>query len=330
MPKKLVSFGSLLVLVCSAIFVVNQTAQVVSLANTISPALGRVVLCVLLTIYAVALLVPVALLIRLPRSMIPPTDEQSPQYQTYLRRLGVRLAGNPLLTCAGSLDDRASVESALNVLDAKADEVVKRAASALFVSTAVSQNGKLDALMVLVAQTRLIWQVAHIYNQRPNPRDLWRLYPDVGAAIFAANAIEDMDIGAQIAPVIQQAALHLSALHAASLVPWVGQAADKMTDIVINAVVDGTANAYLTLRVGIVCRSYCRSITALDRKKARRNVSIVAASMLGSIVSASAASVVKAILAGAMKAGQSGAESAVTRLRRTSSRLNPFKAASDE
>jgi len=99
---------------------------------------------------------------------------------------------------------------------------------------------------------------------------------------------------------------------------------------VIDAVVDGTANAYLTLRVGIVCQSYCRSITAVDSRQARRNASIAAASMLGSIVSTSAASVAKAIVAGAMKAGQSGAESAVTRLRRTGSKLNPFKAASDE
>lgn len=330
MLRKLVLFGSLLVLVCSTIFVINQTAQVVALANTISPALGRIVLGALLTVYAVVILVPVVLFIRLPKSMSPPADEQSPEYQTYLRRLGGRLAGNRNLMGAGSLNDRSSIESAMIILDAKADEVIKRAASTLFVSTAVSQNGKLDALMVLAAQTRLIWQVAHIYNQRPTPQDFGRLYANVGAAVFAANAIEDADIGAQIAPVIHQAVLHLSGLHVASLVPWVGQAADKLTDIVMDAVVEGTANAYLTLRVGIVCRSYCRSITSIDRREARRNASIAAAAMLGSIVSASGSSVFKAIVAATMKAGQSGVESAVTRLRGTGSKLNPFKAASDE
>jgi hypothetical protein len=323
-------FIGLFVLVCSTIFIINQTAQVVSLANTVSPTLARIVLIGLLTIYAAVILVPVVLFIRLPRPMSPPEDEQSLEYQTYLRRLGGRLTGNPHLMDAGSLNDRASIESAMKVLDAKADEVIKRAASILFVSTAVSQNGKLDALMVLTAQTRLIWQVAHIYNQRPNPRDFGRLYASVGAAIFAANALEDTDIGTQIAPVIHQAALHLSGLHVASLVPWVGQAADKVTDIAIDAVVEGTANAYLTLRVGIVCRSYCRSITAVDSREARRNASIAAASMLGLIVSASAASVIKAIVASAMKAGQSRAQSAVTRLRGTGSKLNPFKAAPEE
>jgi len=338
---KLVILGSLLVLVCSTIFVVNQTAQVVSLATTISPALGRVVLCALLAVYAVAVLVPAALLIRLPKPMIPPADEQSPQYQTYLRRLGARLAGNPYLIGAGSLSDRASIESALKVLDAKADEIVKRAASTLFVSTAVSQNGKLDGLMVLAAQTRLVWQVAHIYNQRPTPRDFGRLYANVGAAIFAASALEDMDIGAQVAPVISVAAGHLAGLHLASLVPFVGQVADKVADLVINSVVEGTANAYLTLRVGIICRTYCRATTAVDKMKTRRNASIAAASMLGSIVSGSLAGVIKPIAAAAaeagqsgvgsaasaaMRAGQSGVESTASGLRWAASKLNPIKA----
>ena len=330
MPKKLMVFVSLFVLVCSTIFIINQTAQVVLLANTVSPTLARIVLVGLLTVYALVILVSVVLFIQLPKPMSPPADEQSSEYQAYLRRLGGRLADNPHLMGVSSLNDRASIESAMKVLDAKADEVIKRAASILFVSTAVSQNGKLDALMVLAAQTRLIWQVAHIYNQRPNPRDFGRLYANVGAAVFAANAIEDMDIGAQVAPVIHQAIVHLSGLHVASLVPWVGQAADKLTDIVMDAVVEGTANAYLTLRVGIVCRSYCRSITAVNSREARRNASIAAAAMLGSIVSASGASVIKAIVAAAMKAGQSGVESAVTRLRGTGSKLNPFKAAPEE
>jgi len=310
MLKKLVVFGSLFVLVCSTIFIINQTAQVVSLANMVSPALGRIVLGGLLIVYVVVILVPVALFIRMPKPMIPPADEQSPGYQTYLHRLGASLAGNPHLIGAGLLSDRASIESALKVLDAKADQVVKRTASTLFVSTAVSQNGKPDALMVLAAQTRLIWQVAHLYNQRPTPRDFGRLYANVGAAIFAANALEDIDIGAQIAPVISVAASHLAGLHVASLVPVVGQAADKVADLVINSVVEGTANAYLTLRVGIISQTYCRSITAVDKRKARRTASIAAASMLGSIVSGSLAGVIKPIATAAAEAGHSAIGSA--------------------
>jgi hypothetical protein len=60
--------------------VINQTTQVVLLANTVNPVLGRVVLGVLLAVYAAVVLVPVVLFIRLPKTMGPPADEQSSEY----------------------------------------------------------------------------------------------------------------------------------------------------------------------------------------------------------------------------------------------------------
>ena len=61
-----------LVLVVAAVFVVNQTAQVVALASTVSPAFGRAVLIALLCVYAGVVLVPVVLFFRLPRALARP------------------------------------------------------------------------------------------------------------------------------------------------------------------------------------------------------------------------------------------------------------------
>lgn len=326
MWKKAVVLGSSVLVVISATFVVNETAQIVSLANTISPTLGRVVLGSLMALYGAVIIVPVALFICTPKPISPPPDEKGPDYQTYLRRLAGRLVNNPNLTGTVALNDRTQIEAALRLLDSKADEVIKKSASILFVSTAVSQSGRLDALMVLVEQTRLVWRLAHIYDQRPAPRDFVRLYANVGAGIFAASSLEDMDICARIAPVIHQAVAHLSILHVASVVPGVGQAADKVTDIVLNAVVDGTANAYLTLRVGIMCQIYCRSITIVDRTIARRNASVAAAAMLGSVVGTTAAGVIKAIIAAAGETSGVAVQSAVSGVRAAATKLNPFGA----
>ncbi len=317
MWKRLVTVFTLLVFVFATTFIVNQTAQVVSLANTVSPVLGKIVLIGLLVVYAAVILVPVALLLLLPKPIIPPPDEQSVEYQTYLRRLGARLAANPELIDAGPLNDRISIESALKILDAKADGIIKKTASTLFVTTAVSQNGSLDAIMVLAEQARLIWRVAHIYNQRPAPQEFGSLYANVGATVFAASQLEDLDVREQIEPVIRAAV----GGGVASFVPGLAEVAS----IVMNAVLDGTANAYLTLRVGIICQTYCRSMTAIDRKTARRNSSLAAASMLGSIVAGSAGSVIKAIAAATRKAGGSVVESAATGIRGAAAKLNPFK-----
>lgn len=72
MWKKAVVLGSSVLVVISATFVVNETAQIVSLANTISPTLGRVVLGSLMALYGAVIIVPVALFIRTPKPISPP------------------------------------------------------------------------------------------------------------------------------------------------------------------------------------------------------------------------------------------------------------------
>ena len=305
--------AGLFVLLSSVLFLINQTAQIVSLANTLSPTLGRIVLIALLALYSVIVLVPLSMFLRMPKALRPPADENSPEYERYLLRLAARLATNP---------HRDSIEAALRILDARASEIIKKTASSLFVSTAVSQNGRLDALMVLAAQTRMIWQIAHLYNQRPMLREFVQLYGNVGATLFAATELDDLDVSEQVEPVIR-AALGGSV---ASLIPGIG----SLASIVTHSVLEGTANAYLTLRVGVICQTYCRSVTAVSRKQVRRSASVSAAAMLGSIVSVSAAKVVKAIVAAAKRAGESSVGSAAAGIRTVGAKLNPFGPASEK
>ena len=193
--------------------------------------------------------------------MRPPADEQSAEYRQYLDRLSKRLATNPYLDqTSACLHDRAGMESAINSLTVRANEIVKKTASTIFVSTAVSQNGRLDSFMVLAAQSRMIRQVACIYNQRPTLRELVQLYANVASTVFAASG----------------------------------------------------------------------SLTAFNPKLARRYASVTAAAMLGSIVSASAGSVVKSMAAAARKAGESTFESAAAGVHGVGTRLNPFKSASEK
>jgi hypothetical protein len=108
-----------------------------------------------------------------------------------------------------------------------------------------------------------------------------------------ANQIEDLDITEQVEPVIK-AAVSGSLV---SLVPGI----TSISSIVTHSILEGTANAFLTLRVGVVCRTYCGSLAVFDRKSARRHAGFTAATMLGSIVGESAATVAKAILAARSK-----------------------------
>lgn len=285
-----------LVVVAFVLFVANQTAQFVALVAAFNPTAGQFALLALLAIYAAVIVTPVILFIRLPRAVRVPADESGPQFARYLRVLRSRLASNPNLPRATPLESRADVEAALKVLDSRTDRLVKNTASAVFVSTAVSQSGRLDGLVVLVALSRMVWQIAHVYNQRPSLSDLVRLYANVGATTFAAVQIEELDVSEQVETIF-------GPVFGSSLVGAV-PGASAVAGILVGAIVDGSANAFLALRVGLIAKRYCSSLSSTSGSVVRRMASAEAAGMLGAIMVESGAVVSKAILGAVSKAGR--------------------------
>ena len=264
---------SLLLVVAFLVFLVNQTVQAVGLADRIHPALGTAVLWMLLLVYVGCAAVPCALLLRLPRPLKPPASEAAPEFEAHLSALRRRLRGNPLLA-GQSVSSRQEIEAALRVLDTRADEIVRSAGSRVFVATAVSQNGSLDGLMVLLAHTRMLWQIARVYYQRPTLRDLTFLYANVASTAFLAAQLDDVDVAEQIQPLVSgvlgSAAGAVPGFHAAST-------------LLMNSVMTGTANAFLTLRVGIVAKRYCGALVLPEPRALRRLAVSQAAQMLGGI-----------------------------------------------
>ena len=266
---------SLLILVWSIVFVINQTYQVVQLAEiAFGKEASQVVLWGLLAIYAVLILVPVVLFVRLPRALVPPRDEASPAFKKHLSRLRTRLKTNRRIE-GFALETREDIEKALKALDAQADGIIKETASFVFVSTAISQRGALDALLVFSAQSKMVWQVAHVHYQRPTFREMTQLYANVAITAFMVSELDDIAIGEQVGAVTKDA---LDAV--LGLVPLVGQA----TAVVTNSVFSGSINALLTLRVGIIARRYCNALTAREKGLVRRSAIVEAAKLLGSIV----------------------------------------------
>lgn len=267
------------------VLIVNQTAQVVQLATTVHPGLGTATLWTLVTIYAATVGVPLVLYIRLPSPLVPPASEDSPEFESHLRKLGERLATSPHLA-GRDLSDRRGIEEAIAVLGTRADMIVREAATTVFLTTAVSQSGRLDGLMVMAAQLRMVWRVAHLYGQRPSPRELAWLYANVAATVFVASAIDDLDLEDQVEPILSSA---MGALGAS--VPGFQVAGT----ILANCVLSGSANAFLTLRVGMVAKRFCGAIVVQKKSALRRAASAEAAGHLGKIVSEGTAKLTGAI-----------------------------------
>ena len=283
--KTIVFFASFLIIFFFILFVINQTAQVVQLAEKVTPSFGNLVFWGLLIIYAVLILVPVFLFLSLPKSLSPPRSDDVPEFSAYLAALTKRLASNPHLKGL-ELSSRQHVEESLSILGKKSDEIIQQTASTVFIGTAISQSGRLDAFLVLSAQSRMVWRIARLYYQRPRLRELILLYANVAGTAFLASEFEDIDISEQVEPVLSSA---LGAL--AVTIPGVQLAAS----ILVNSVLTGTANAFLTLRVGIIAKRYCGSLVLAEKRTLRRTASAEAAKLLGSIVRQGTAKLSKAL-----------------------------------
>jgi hypothetical protein len=286
--KRALLLAALLLLVVFVLFVIGQTNQVVTLASTLDPRLGRVVLWVLLSIYAVCGLGPVILFLRLPQRLEPPADPEGVAGQRHLEAVRRRLARNRHLAGRAVTPDRESIDRALAHLHARAKEHVAGAATMVFLATALVRSGRLEGLMLLVTQTRMIWHIAHVHWQRPTLRDMVWLYANVGATILAAQAVEDMDP----ADILQQIFAPLVGASALAVVPGVGPVAGFVTD----GIVEGGFNAFLTLRVGCIANRYCSSMAAADRRGVRRSATVEALGMLHGVILSGAGAVSKALV----------------------------------
>jgi hypothetical protein len=245
---------SAVILFFFVIFVVNQTAQLVSLADRVSPAFGTAVLWLLLGLYAALILATAAFLLRLPKALVPPATEVEPEFSRYLDALRKRLAANPRLK-GHDLSDRAGIENALAALGRECDAVIRDSAAAVFVSTAISQSGRLDTIFVLTAHFRMVWRIASIYSQRPALRELIHLYANVAATAFVAGELDEAEIGEQVEPILS------SALGAVSLsVPGMQAAAS----IVITSISRGRKSLSHAAR-GDHRRGWCCSLVVADR-----------------------------------------------------------------
>jgi hypothetical protein len=257
------------------LLMVNQTAGFVDLVSTgWSPEAGRITLWVLVGAWVLLLLVPAVLLLRLPAPLVPPEVDEGPEFEKYLDGLRRRLEGNPRLV-GQPLGSRTEIEAALGSLTGEADAEIQSVAGGVFLATAVSQSGRLDAFLVLGALMRLVWRVSHVYWQRPTIRDMGKLYMNVAGTAFVAAELDDVDVATQVEPIVS------SVVGAGvSAIPGFQVA----TAILVNSVLTGTANAFLALRVGVITRRYCCAMVLPPKRSIRQAAAVEAAGMLGGIV----------------------------------------------
>jgi Domain of unknown function (DUF697) len=287
--RKIIVGVLMLLTVCVAALVVTGLASLISLADRIHPVAGSVVFWVIVLAGAAFALYGVIAYAKLPPALIPPEETFGPAHEKYLDALRTRLAKNPR-TRGLSLDTEEEIEGAITVLSAEADSVVRKTASTVFLSTALMQNGRLDALILLFTQIQMVGRVARVYVQRPSPREMARLYVNVAGTAFIASSLESLDIGAMLAPIVTSAVPAMKG-DIANRIPGIG----GISTLLVKCVSNGAANAFLTLRVGEVARGYCELTSRTSPELIRKSATASAVQHLGRIVRENGALVVRKI-----------------------------------
>ncbi|WP_027723107.1 DUF697 domain-containing protein [Maridesulfovibrio zosterae] len=258
------------------IFMLNQISALAGLCAVYFPSSHDYVLFGLSGLFLAICLSPLFIYLLRPGPLVMPEDPTQAQERKFISKLRKRLRKNQYVRKSGmSIASSEDMELALDMLDEISTNKMKSVASRIFLSTAISQNGKLDSFIVLGTLAKLIWDISKIYNQRPSFQDMVSVYANVAGTAFFASAVEELDIQSQI-EAIMSPVLAGSAL---GMIPGAG----GLTAIVTASILDGSTNAFLALRVGIITRGHFNFHADKKSPGYRRTVLKEAAGMLLSI-----------------------------------------------
>lgn len=148
------------------------------------------------------------------------------------------------------------------------NRVIRNNAKTVMVSTAISQNGRLDLYTVVVVNLKMIKELVYMAGFRPNMKNLSKLTINVFTTALIAEGLENLDLN-QILP--------NSTMNVLGEIPLIKP--------IMSSVIQGISNALLTLRIGIVTRKYLFSdAKEITKEEIRRGALLEAAGMLPSVV----------------------------------------------
>lgn len=143
-----------------------------------------------------------------------------------------------------NLGDPEALQKTLNeiynsTMKKKMNKVIMRHAKTVLISTAISQNGRLDLFTVIVVNIRMIKDLVQMCGFRPSYKNLAKLTINVFTTALIAEGLENININ-DILPT--------STANMLGEIPLIKP--------VMSSITQGIANGLLTIRIGVVTRKY--------------------------------------------------------------------------
>ncbi|BDQ34798.1 YcjF family protein [Pseudodesulfovibrio portus] len=273
--KNFLTLVGVIVIGAFLVFVYDCIAGLADFAGRIRPEFTPFVFWGLALPTAATLLWWVVMALMRPKPIMVHANPTEEELAGFRQQLVKRLTRNKILKDNGvAVRDESGLDMGLMVLRDRADEEIRSTAKRVFIGTAVSQNGRLDALVVLYLITRLVWRISKLYDQRPHHRELINLYANIAATAFLAGSLDEFGIEDTIHELIGP----LMAGSALGAVPG----AEAVAGTITASILTGSTNALLAMRCGIVARNYM-SLDLNTKGQMRRSATLEAARMFMTI-----------------------------------------------
>jgi len=226
-------------------FIIKEFLELYFYLNSIHQNVAYAFLIILGLAFIFLVILPLFNILRYPRHFSPTKDKNLEQEELKIRIR--RFRNNKYLKSINFdfspiTEDIAGYKKIIHELEKETGRLRKKHVSQLFYSTAIAQNGFLDAVFILSASINHIKDIFILYNGRVTNRDLFK----IAGKIYYSIAIG----GSEGVEYATEEIFSKFATQTMKSIPFI--------DKILASIADGMVNSVLLTRISYITENYCK------------------------------------------------------------------------
>jgi hypothetical protein len=225
--------------------IIRELLELYYYAQTIHPILGYVVLGIIMIAFIYFVIIPAYKIFTLPVNPGPVLTKSKEDALIATRTK--KFAKNKFLYSKQididiARDNRDRYNQTIQILEKECSKIRKKYVAQLFYSSSISQNGFIDAMLVLSYSVNMVKDIFVLYNGRVTNRDLL----NISKKIYYSIAIA----GSEGIEYVTDEIITKLASDGVKSIPFI--------DKILGSIADGFLNALLLNRISYITENYCK------------------------------------------------------------------------
>lgn len=227
--------------------ILKEFLQFYHYARSLHPYAGYAALALVAAVLVYFVMIPLLRILWLPGRFSPVRDPDKirPEIKKRIRHL----QKNPIvletgLDVSALPETREGYEKVMNTLRPEVEKIRKKYVTQIFYTTAIAQNGFLDALFILSAGVNMVKDIFLLYRGRVSNREL----AVIGRMVYVSMAIGGSE------------GIEYAMDEIVSRVFSGGMKGIPFASKILGSLADGFINAALLTRIALITDNYCRMV----------------------------------------------------------------------